>query len=467
MMQTDWKEPPADLDAEQMLLAELVAHPAHISTVAPILRPEDFADPVHAAIYEHARDMAATGGISIGAIWNLIRHMPEAAELGGKEYLKALATNALGVMAPETLAYNAGYIAELSRKRELIGLGQRFAESAFDTTEPVAVQIAKLEADLAEIQSRGVTEPHSWAGSIDAALADYEQAYVSGGAIQGLSTGFAALDETLGGLEGGNLYVLAARPGMGKTALAGNILYNAASAGASVAFFSLEMPEKQIAGRIVCTAAGLPFHSVRRGLVQEDAFERLMAARDHVAEMPITIDARSGIAPSYARAQCEKIKRQRGLDLVIVDYVQLMTSDVERRGGNRTQEITDISNRMKALAMSLNVPVVLLSQLNRSVESRDDKRPTLSDLRESGAIEQDADAVMFIYREEYYLRRAEPDPADGRYDDWLNAMEIAKGKADIDVAKNRHGPEGRVQLRFNAPLMRFADAPKEWKEQAQ
>lgn len=449
----------ADLEAEQTLLAELLAKPSLFEAVEGLLVPEDFSDPAHALIFETASQMGGSNLI-FSQVASAIAHRPELEALGGKKYIGELCANALQILSHEATARYANYIAELSKRRQFIAVATDFATYAATPGKSVAVQIAELEAELSAIQARGATERGTLAEAMMDALGDYERAYTTGGGMQGQPIGFAGIDECLGGLERGNVYVLAARPAMGKTALANNIAFNVAASGARAIIFSLEMPAKQIAGRLVCTAAKVPQHFARRGELQPEDFHRLENARQHIANLKLEIDDTSGVTPAYVRSRCAELKAKGGLDLVVIDYLQLMEPSLEKRNSNRNSEITAISKAIKDLAKACDVPVIVLSQLNRGVETRDDKRPSLADLRESGAIEQDADVVMFLYREEYYLRKGEPDPGENpdAYDKWQAKMERAKGMAEIDVAKNRHGPDARVQLQFNGPLMLFRDA---------
>lgn len=454
----------ADLDAEQVLLAELMAQPSHYEVIGGIITAADFADPAHGLIFETVRDLDAGGGkVIFSRLAKAIGHRAELEDLGGEAYLTELLGNALTVLGPAGVKHHAEYIAALSHRRQLIDIACHFAEyAAHGTDKSVASQIAELEEELAKITARGGSDARSLSDAVGDALADYERAYTAGGGIQGLPTGFYGIDECLGGLDRGNVYVLAARPGMGKTALASNIAMNVAQADGSVALFSLEMPAKQIAGRLVCAAAQVPQHHARRGTIGPEDFNRLAIAQQNLARLRLTIDDASGVSPAYIRSKCSELRRKGGLDLVVIDYLQLMEPSTEKRNSNRNSEITAISKAVKDLAKACDVPVLILSQLNRAVETRDDKRPNLSDLRESGAIEQDADVVMFLYREEYYLRKAEPDPANlDAFDTWQAKMEQARGRAELDIAKNRHGPDARVQLRFHGPRMQFRDAEQE------
>jgi replicative DNA helicase len=304
-----------------------------------------------------------------------------------------------------------------------------------------------------------------------------EAAFKRSGKTTGVSTGFKDLDERLGGLHASDLIVLAGRPSMGKTALATNIGFNAARSfrpgesgtakaedGAVVGFFSLEMSSEQLATRILAEESGVPSHDIRQGRVSNEDFDKFVQASQRLASVPFFIDDTPALTIAGLRTRARRLKRQQGLGLVIVDYLQLLRGAGESGGfENRVQEISEITRGLKALAKELNVPVLALSQLSRAVEQREDKRPMLSDLRESGSIEQDADVVMFVFREEYYLARSEPTqrPEEGvekfgdRHDKWKERCEQVYGLAEIHVAKQRHGPVGKVTLRFDGKTTKF------------
>jgi replicative DNA helicase len=288
-----------------------------------------------------------------------------------------------------------------------------------------------------------------------------------------VSTGIHTLDGKMGGLQPSDLIILAGRPGMGKTSLATNIAFNIANAyeaeqqadgtmkainGGVVGFFSLEMSAEQLATRIISEQTEVSSSKIRRGDITESDFEKLVACSQHMQKIPLYIDQTGGISIAQLAARARRLKRQRGLDVLVIDYVQLMTGSSKASAQNRVQEITEITTGLKALGKELNVPIIALSQLSRQVESRDDKRPQLSDLRESGSIEQDADVVLFVFREEYYVKNLEPrDEFDPKYEEWKQHFEKVKGTADVIVAKQRHGPTGTVKLAFQAEFTRFAD----------
>jgi replicative DNA helicase len=291
------------------------------------------------------------------------------------------------------------------------------------------------------------------------------------GKLSGIATGLKDLDRMMGGLQQSDLVILAGRPGMGKTALATNIAFNIARAyegekqpdgalktvnGGIVGFFSLEMSAEQLATRIVAEQSGVPSYRIRRGDISEPDFYKITDVAREMQTIPFYIDQTGGISIAQLTARARRLKRQRGLDLLVVDYLQLLSGS-SKKGENRVQELTEITTGLKALAKELNVPILALSQLSRQVESRDDKRPQLSDLRESGSIEQDADMVMFVFREEYYLKMKEPKMGTEEHFKWQTDMDLAHGRAEVIIGKQRHGPTGTIQLAFQADVTRFAD----------
>jgi replicative DNA helicase len=290
--------------------------------------------------------------------------------------------------------------------------------------------------------------------------------------LSGLATGFIRLDELMGGLQKSDLVILAGRPGMGKTALATNIAYNVASAwqgqtrvdghtetidGGIVGFFSLEMSAEQLATRIISEQTEISSSAMRRGEINDAQFDVIYAAMREMQNAPLYIDEAGGLSIAQLAARARRLKRQRGLDLLVIDYIQLLQGSSRRANENRVQEVTEITTSLKALAKELNIPILALSQLSRQVESRDDKHPQLSDLRESGSIEQDADVVLFVYREEYYLKNKEPRPGTEEYVKWEKDLIAARGKAEVIIGKQRHGPTGTANLHFDGRYTRFAN----------
>ncbi|MDR0678431.1 MAG: replicative DNA helicase [Holosporaceae bacterium] len=291
-----------------------------------------------------------------------------------------------------------------------------------------------------------------------------ENAYKSDNRITGITSGFIDIDKRLGGLNRSDLVVLAGRPSMGKTALATNIAFNAALAylknsdgGGKVAFFSLEMSAEQLVTRIFAHECEIPSHRIRRGEIREEDFSGIVAVEKQLGELPLFIDDTPALTISSLRTRARKLKRQHGIDLIVIDYLQLLQGSGDKLHENRVQEISEITRLLKALAKELNVPVLALSQLSRAVESRDEKRPQLADLRESGSIEQDADVVMFIYREEYYEARRQPAPDTDKHKEWEKKMEKIHNLAEVIIAKQRHGPIGTIQLFFDGNYTKFDD----------
>ncbi|MGE0023398.1 MAG: replicative DNA helicase, partial [Hyphomicrobium sp.] len=369
---------------------------------------------------------------------------------------------------------------DLAVRRQLIVLGEDIVNSAYDTPVdlPPESQIEQAEGRLYELAERGkygqgfMGFDLALTHAIDMAGAAYQR----DGHLSGLATGLSDLDNKMGGLQPSDLIILAGRPSMGKTALATNIAYNIAKAfrserqpddtektvdGAVVGFFSLEMSAEQLATRILSEQAELGSERIRRGMINEDEFRKLVQVSQEMSRIPLYIDQTGGISIAQLAARARKLKRQKGLGLLVVDYLQLLSGSA-KRDGNRVQEITEITTGLKALAKELAVPILALSQLSRQVEQRDDKRPQLSDLRESGSIEQDADVVMFVYREEYYVERQKPREGTAEFNDWQTQMMAVSGKAEVIIGKQRHGPVGAVQLAFESQFTRFSNLAREF-----
>ncbi len=301
-------------------------------------------------------------------------------------------------------------------------------------------------------------------------------AFQRDGKLSGISSGLRDLDSKMGGLQRSDLIILAGRPGMGKTSLATNIAYNIARAyqpetkadgtitaanGGVVGFYSCEMSAEQLATRILAEQTRIASSMIRRGGINQQEFEKIRDYTIELEHLPLYVDETGGLSISQLTARARRLKRQKGLDVIVVDYIQLLQGSGKRGNDNRVQEVTEITTNLKALAKELNVPVIALSQLSRQVESRDDKHPQLSDLRESGSIEQDADVVLFVYREEYYLQNKEPKPGTPEHEKWKLDMELAHGKAEVIIAKQRHGPTGTVPLQFEGQYTRFSDLIEE------
>ncbi|MGY4332359.1 replicative DNA helicase [Bradyrhizobium sp. LB7.2] len=366
-------------------------------------------------------------------------------------------------------------IYDLALRRDLIGIGEDMVNVAYDAPVDFAprAQIEDAERRLYELAESGRYDGgfQKFSQALTLAVDLAAKAFQRDGKLSGISTGLRDLDTKMGGLQHSDLIIVAGRPGMGKTSLATNIAYNVARAyvpelqadgttkaahGGVIGFFSCEMSADQLATRIVAERTGIPSSHIRRGGISEADFENIREVSIELQSLPFYVDETGGLSISQLMARARRLKRQKGLDLIVIDYIQLLSGS-GKRSENRVQEITEITTSLKALAKELSVPVIALSQLSRQVESRDDKRPQLSDLRESGSIEQDADVVLFVYREEYYLGNKEPRPGTPEHEKWRLDMDLAHGKAEVIIGKQRHGPTGTVDLAFEASITRFGD----------
>ncbi|WP_210431181.1 replicative DNA helicase [Iodidimonas gelatinilytica] len=469
----DYRQPPSNLEVEQALLGAMLVNNEAAEQVREYLHPEHFFEPVHGRIYEMIlrlidRDHTADP-IKLRPFFDKDEAL---ADMGGGAYLARLAASAATII--NAVDYGRT-LRDLALRRSLISVGNEMVISAYDA-DPADSGEGQLEAaesklfDLAQTGSAG-TSFTPFRTAVYKALEAAEAAYKDPDKISGVSTGLKALDAQIGGLHPTDLLILAGRPAMGKTSLATNIAFNAAkrwlddrdagvdmkrTRGAAVAFFSLEMSADQLAARVVADRANIKSEEMRRGRLTDSQFEDLARAVRDIENLPLYVDdtAALSIAGVYTRAR--RLKRLHNIGLVIVDYLQLLSGST--RSESRVQEISEITRGLKALAKKLEVPVMALSQLSRTVESRENKRPQLSDLRESGSIEQDADIVMFVYRDEYYKEQQKPDEGDEKkFAEWVDMMERSRGLAEVIVGKQRHGPTGTVRLRFAKETTRFTD----------
>ncbi|PWR20054.1 replicative DNA helicase [Zavarzinia compransoris] len=473
-----YRTPPHNLEAEQALLGAILVNNEAVSRVNEFLLADHFYEPLHQRIYTNSVKLIEKQQIANPVTLRpFFEQDPAIAEIGGPSYLARLAANAVTVI-------NAGdygrAIYDLALKRELIQVGEDIVNGAYepdiDNTAEDLIQAAEGKLfTLAESGSReGGLMP--FAHGLTAAIQAAERAFKSDGKLTGVTTGLIDLDQKLGGLHRSDLLILAGRPSMGKTALATNIAFNAARAarferdaqgrmqtaeGAVVAFFSLEMSAEQLAMRMLSEQSRIVSEKIRRGQMNTDEFHHLVQAAQEVQRLPLYIDDTPGITISALRTRCRRLKRQSGLGLVIVDYLQLLNPSGKSRTDNRVGELSEITRGLKMLAKELDVPVVALSQLSRQVENREDKRPQLADLRESGTIEQDADVVMFVFREEYYLMRREPREGTPEHAAWQDEMEKVHNLAEVIIGKQRHGSIGIVKLRFDPSLTLFQNLARE------
>ncbi len=475
---------PHNIEAEQGLLGALLVNNDVMDRVADFLQARHFFDPVHGRIYETAHKFITSGqAASPVTLKTYFEHDEGLIQLGGAAYLSKLASNATTIINARQYGQT---IYDLAIRREIINLGEDMVNTAFESEidESPEQQIENAEQALYEIAEKGT---HSsgfthFGENIATAIEMAESAYKRDGHLSGLASGFSQLDSILGGFQKSDLIILAGRPAMGKTSLATNIAFTVAKNyaqaeregrvnidedgrktvqdGAVVGFFSLEMAGEQLATRIIAEQTGISSGEIRKGSIDEGEYGRLYETAKELESLPLYIDHTGAIPIATLAARARRLKRQHGLGMIVVDYLQLIRATTGRIPDNRVQEISMITQGLKALAKELDVPVIALSQLSRQVESRDDKRPLLSDLRESGSIEQDADIVMFIYRGEYYLNKQSPEEGTEEYLKWQEKMDEIHGKAELIIGKNRHGPISVVELAFDAKLTRFGNLAK-------
>jgi replicative DNA helicase len=469
---------PHNIEAEQALLGAILVNNDAFYRVSDFLEPAHFFEPLHQKIFELAGSLIRAGKTATPV--TLKTYLPTDLDVGGmtvSQYLARLAAEATTVI---NAADYGRTIYELATRRSLILIGEDMVNVAYDA--PVdfvpAEQIEEAEKRLYELAETGRFGSgfQRFSEALTTAVDMAARAYQRDGKLSGLATGLTDLDRLMGGLQPSDLIILAGRPGMGKTALATNIAYNVAKHwrgevqpdgreatvdGGKVGFFSLEMSAEQLATRIISEQAEIASHKIRRGQINTADFDRIVATAREMESVPLYIDETGGLSIAQLAARARRLKRQRGLDLLVIDYIQLLQGSTRRSLEGRVQEVTEITTSLKALAKELNLPILALSQLSRQVESREDKRPQLSDLRESGSIEQDADVVLFVFREEYYLKNREPRVGSDEHFKWQTDMEAVHGKAELIIGKQRHGPTDTVQLQFKADVTRFANLIEE------
>jgi len=466
-----FRDAPHNLEAEQALLGAILVNNEALDRVSNFLKPGHFFDALHGRIFETASKLIMGGKRATPITLKTFFQADEPiGELSVPQYLGRLAANATTIINAEDYGRT---VYDLAVRRQLIEIGETMVNTAYDSPIDAhpSVQIEGAEQQLYELAETGKYgsgfEPFSSAltDAIDMAA----NAYRRDGGLSGLATGFADLDHRMGGLQPSDLVIIAGRPSMGKTALATNIAYHVAKAytasadgdappyGAVVGFFSLEMSAEQLATRIIAEQSYIPSERIRRGRIDSDEFDRIVEVSQELQNLPLFIDQTGGITVAQLAARARRLKRQRGLGFIVVDYLQLLSGSSRRAQEGRVQEVSEITTGLKALAKELHVPILALSQLSRQVEQREDKRPQLADLRESGSIEQDADVVMFVFREEYYLERSQPRENTEEHRKWQQDMEAVTGKADVIIGKQRHGPTGTVTLQFTPEFTRFSN----------
>jgi replicative DNA helicase len=475
--QPQYRTPPSNIEAEQALLGAVLVNNRAFEQVSEFLRADHFSDPLHGRIFDAIGKQLERGLEANPTTLQFFFENDEAlVEIGGQTYLARLAASAVTVINARDYGST---IHDLFLRRQLIDLGEDTVNEAYapDLEDAAVNQIERAEQRLYDLATIGDYQGgfRDFTSVLTEAINIAEAAYKRDGHLTGVATGLTDLDNLLGGLHSSDLVILAGRPSMGKTALATNIAYHAAenfktsvdergneavTDGAMVAFFSLEMSAEQLATRILAEKSGVGSEQIRRGNLTGAQFDKLVEATHELQRAKIFIDDTPALTVSALRTRARRLKRQHGLGLIVIDYLQLV-SGTTTRSDNRVQEVSEITRGLKTLAKELNVPVLALSQLSRQVEQRDDKRPQLSDLRESGSIEQDADVVMFIFREEYYLSRREPREDTPEHHAWQEEMDQVHNLAEVIVAKQRHGPTGRTLLHFNAMLTKFGNLAKQ------
>ena len=473
-----YREAPNNIEAEQALLGAMLVNNDAFYRVSDFLKANHFYEPLHRKIFEVASELIRMGKMANPVTMKTF--LPADEKVGDMtvvQYLARLAAEAVTVI---NAADYGRAIYDLATRRALITVGEDMVNVAYDAPVDMSPssQIEEAERRLFELAETGRYDGgfEDFSTALKTAIDMASAAYMRDGGLSGVATGLRDLDKRMGGLQQSDLIVLAGRPGMGKTSLVTNIAFNIADAyqpeqqadgsfkaknGGVIGFFSLEMSAEQLATRIISEQAEVPSSKIRRGDLTEADFDKLVNCTQTLRRIPLFIDSTGGISIAQLAARARRLKRQRGLDVIIIDYIQLMQGSSAKASQGRVQEVTEITTGLKALAKELNVPIIALSQLSRQVENRDDKRPQLSDLRESGSIEQDADVVMFVYREEYYLKNQEPKLGTEEYIKWEGAMNEVRGKAEVIIAKQRHGPTGTVSLGFEGQFTRFFDLAEE------
>jgi replicative DNA helicase len=464
---------PHNLEAEQALLGALLYDNEIYNRISDWLKPDHFYDPVHQRLYETVSGLIAGGALADAVV--LKSHFERdsgLAEIGGATYLAFL----LDAAADNAAAMEYGKIIyDLALRRDLIRIGDGVSSTAVTERDTQARDlIERAEGELYQLAEQGsvsrgfVSFKDALAESVATAAAAYER----DGGLSGVSSGLRELDEKLGGLHRSDLIILAGRPSMGKSALATNIAFDVAknyrfetlpdgskktTSGGVVGLFSLEMSAEQLATRLIAEYTGIPGYMIRQGNIDKAQYEEIRDAVLEIQSMPLFIDDTGGLPIGSLAARARRLKRQHGLDLIVVDYLQLVTSSKSGGSDSRVQEVSEVTQNLKALAKELNVPVIALSQLSRQVENREDKKPQLSDLRESGSIEQDADVVMFVYREAYYKEREKPREDTPEYLAWEEEFRRIERLAEVIIGKQRHGAIGTAKLHFDGARTKFSD----------
>jgi len=469
VVQNSQKQMPSNIEAEQAVIGSILVSNDIFDEVSILVDSQKFFDPIHVKIYSTIEKLISKGLLANPiTLKNYFENDEGLKELGGQEYLVKITK--FSTSGKQVLDY-ANIIHEMHVRRELVKISETLSNESSNNTDSTTSGeeiIQNTEKSLFDLAERGHFNRSflKFENALKQTIEMAKNAYQNEEGIVGVPTGLTDLDSRLGGLHKQDLVIIAGRPSMGKTALATNIAFHAAKniekkgSKSTVAFFSLEMSSEQLSTRILSEQSRIRSNDIRRGKVSEKEFEQFIETSKNIVDLPLYIDETPAITISAISNRARRIKRLFGLDLIVVDYIQLMRSGNIRKNESRVQEISEITQGLKALAKELDVPVLALSQLSRAVEQRDDKKPQLADLRESGSIEQDADVVMFVYREAYYLERKEPTLGSIEHAEWQQKMDEISRLAEIMIGKQRHGPTGNVKVEFEAMYTKFKNLEK-------
>ena len=460
------KELPHNIEAEQGILGAILLNNEIFYDINEILNVEHFYEPIHRTIFDVIHKLISKGQlatpITLKSYFEIEKNLEE---IGGSNYLARLANSAVSLDFAKNYAQ---IIYDLAVRRGLYELGGKVQNASIESDLEIKPSdlIEQAEKELYQISEKGISSNRvqTFKSSIEDAIELATKAFEKDSSVVGLSSDFRDLDTKLGGFHPSDLIIIAGRPSMGKTSLATNIAFNIAKSAhqnkdtnSSVLFFSLEMSSEQLATRILSEQAKISSNDIRRGNLSENDLDNLVSVSKNILEIPLFIDDTPAVNIGTLSSRARRLKRKNGLGAIIIDYLQLLRPSKSSRNESRVLEISEITQGLKALAKEMNIPIIALSQLSRQVEQREDKKPQLSDLRESGSIEQDSDVVMFIYREEYYLEKNAPSPGTAEFIEWQQKMDEIHGQADLLIMKQRHGPTGNIKLSFDAKYTRFGN----------
>ena len=458
------REAPMNIGAEQALLGAILSNNLALEKVENFLEPEHFSSKINALIFKTLKKLISNDQVAdLNTLKVFLENDPDFISNGGISYLLKISENSISIINSKQYGE---LIYDLFIRRKLINLGTNLINDSYDNFEDKNsdIIIENTESNLYNLTSDGDTQkgPKQFDNILSLTIDYAEKAYKKSSDVIGLKTGLNDFDKKIGGLHKSDLIIVAGRPSMGKTAFATNIASNICNGknndnNTNVLFFSLEMSSEQLATRVISELSQISSEGIRTGNLSKTDFEKIIVASEQLKNLSLFIDDSPALTISSIRTRSRRLKRKFGLDLIIIDYLQLITGESRNSNDNRVKEISDITRGLKAIAKELNIPVVAQSQLSRKVEEREEKRPQLADLRESGSIEQDADLVVFLYREEYYLARTEPPEGTEKHAMWTSKMEKVHNIAEAIVAKHRHGPISRVKLHFNATNTKFSD----------